>query len=130
MQMGGGRAARASAEADDLPRRHRGPRLDQNAGEVAVHRLVIVRVIEQNEQSVLGVLAKLMDGPAAGRAYEAPCGHRDVDPRMYLVAVTRSHLAASDVAGLVERPAPWNGQPDRGTSRSVGRPGQHRRSKR
>ena len=44
------------------------PGCDQDAREVAVHRLVVIRMIEQHEQPVLRVLAELVHGAAAGGA--------------------------------------------------------------
>ena len=56
-----------------------------DARKVSVHRLVSFRVIEQDEQSVLRVLAHLVDGGAPRRPDLRPDGHRDVQPGVRLV---------------------------------------------
>src|SRR6476620_8659223 len=56
VKMGSGRSTRGPRESDHLARRHGVSPHNQPAREVAVHRLIPVRMLEQNEPAILGVL--------------------------------------------------------------------------
>ena len=108
--------------ATDAPGSH------QDAGEVPVHRLVVVGVIEQDEEAVLGIFAQLVHGPAAGRADDAPTGTAISSARMGLVARSPAlDLAAGDESGLVQRPAAGERQADGRAAGGVGHTGEDHR---
>ena len=94
---------------------------------MAVHRLVVVGVVEQHEEAVFGILAQLVDGAAAGGADDAPAATAISMPGCASSLVPGADLAAGDVSGLVERPAPRNRESDGRAAGRIGHPGEDRR---
>src|SRR5918996_1707495 len=62
VQVRGGRAPAVAAEADDLSGLHCLAICHDDARKVSVHRLVLLGVVEENVEPILGVVADLVDG--------------------------------------------------------------------
>src|SRR5688500_13558627 len=86
---------------------------------MSVHRLVLLRMVQKNVETVLGVVPDLSGCRPAGGSYLGPHRDRDVHSRVRLIApgCTQLDLAPGDVSRFSERPLAWNSRA------RAGRPG-------
>src|SRR5215207_5061473 len=106
MQVRRGGTTGVSCQPDHLPWCHGGARLHENAGQVPVHRLIVLWMVKQDEQSVLGILAELMDGPAARRPDDASRSNSATHAGMCLLGGAGADLPSGDIPRLFQRPPP------------------------
>src|SRR4051812_44642377 len=105
MEMRGGRPPGIPAETNHLASGYGRARCHQNARKVAVHCLVILRMLEKDKKAILRVLAGLSHRCTPGCTNQASNRDGDIDSGMRFVPAASLDLPTSDVSGLVQRPS-------------------------
>src|SRR5688572_7183764 len=85
VQMGGARVPGVAGEPDHLARIDHLPRPHQEAREVAVHRLIILGVLQEDEGPVLRILPRLRHDRPGGGPDQCAGRDRDVQPGMGII---------------------------------------------
>src|SRR6266550_4227642 len=109
VQVGGRRAPGAPRERDHLTRLHGVALVDQQPRRVPIHRFISVAMPQEDEHPIIGVCARRLHDPAAGRPHGGPHRDGDVDPGMRLRRVILSYLTAGDETRDIEGPLQRHG---------------------
>jgi hypothetical protein len=110
MEVRSAGAAAVAREPNDLACGHGVVGLDQQSGQVPVHALVSLRMLDDHKTAVLGIGAGLDYRPATGRPHQGTTWYCDIDAGMGLIDGSGAYLAAGQVAGLVQWPVMGQGR--------------------